>query len=232
MSIERIEEAKNHRFTYRYAQPEDYHFCQDSVIFPMFVAERIRSRAAGDEIGPEFRALDIGCGCGVIGLELAHYLPSIRRFDFLDIQETFRPYFEENLLVTSQSRPSHQEADLGFDREFKFILGNYSDLCGERFREVYDLVVSNPPYFLPGEGKLSPSELKNRCRFFLDGDLTTLVKGIVNCLRPSGEGYVLTKTGAIHGRDALRDIRLALTGRGTAEVIADIRGTSVVRITK
>lgn len=215
--IPRFDEAAGHSFTYKYTQPDEYRFCQDSVIFPMFVAEQLKSR----EIGPEFRALDIGSGCGVIGLELAHYVPTIQLFDFLEIQEHFKPYFEENLKTVGRN-----------EDQFRFINGNYRDLCNENSRATYDLIVSNPPYFLPGEGKLSPSELRNRCRFFLDSDLETLMLAIANSLKPNGTAYVLTKTGKLHGRNALREIRLHLIGRGAVELVADIRGTGVLKITR
>lgn len=213
--VPRIEEARDHVFTYQYVQPEAYRFCQDSVIFPKFVADQLN----GLDIGPEFRALDIGAGCGVIGLELAHYVPALRNFDFLEIQADFQTYFEQNREIVGRNQDP-----------FRFLRMNYADLLSEEFRESYDLVVSNPPYFMPGEGKLSPFEMKNRCRFFLDSDLPTLVRAISRILKPQGQAFVLTKTGERHGRDTLRDIRLLLVGVAEVTLVADIRGTGVFKI--
>ena len=208
--------AANHQFTLNYSQPDDYHFCQDSVLFSKFVAASLR----GVEIGPEFQALDVCAGCGVLGLELAHYLPQIENFDFLEIQSVFRPYFFENLVRARRS-----------PEKYRFIEANYADrLVASTSIGGYDLIIANPPYFEAAEGRLSPSQVKNRCRFFLDSDLKTLVRGVARALKPGGQAFLLMKSGEKHGRKLRRDLQLWLAGSATAEIIANIRGTQVVLI--
>lgn len=207
-----------HLFTYEYSQPAEYHFCQDSVLFPKFVAQYLKSHPVTDE----FRVLDICAGCGVIGFELAHYEPRLKKIDFLELQEEFRKHFDANLQITRKS-----------PEDFRFIQANFSELKKPEFANQYDLIVGNPPYFFPGEGRLSPSAFQNRCRFFLEGDLKTLIEGVVNALKPdTGVAFLLAKSGEKHGRRSLRDLVLWLAGRGSVEVATEIRGTSVLRLSK
>lgn len=202
-------------FTYHYHQPTGYHFCQDSVLFPKFVAEAIKDL----EIGPDYRALDICAGCGVIGLELAFHEPRLSRIDFLEIQaDEFEESFRQNRALA------------GRGDEYRFWNDNYRVLNQPEHHSVYDLVVANPPYFFLGDGRLAPSRFQNRCRYFMDSDLETLLKGIANTLKPSGQAFLLMKSGREHGRDTLRSARLALAGRATVNEVATIRGTLVIHI--
>ena len=207
----RIESAENHRFTAQYSQPEEYHYCQDSVIFPMFLAAEL----ARVEIGPGFRALDVCAGCGVVGLELAHYEKRIENFDFMEIQGIFREHFEAN----RGERPG-----------FRFLQMNYDSLLWPEMSSTYDLIVGNPPYFIEGEGLLPASSVKSRCRFFLDSDAGNLIRGCANALRAGGSAYLLMKSGRRHGRDSFSEAAKDLGAGYDLQVVAEIRGTSVLRI--
>lgn len=207
-----------HNFTFEYSQPAEYHFCQDSVLFPKFVAQYLKDLS----ISHEFRVLDVCAGCGVIGFELAHYESRLKKIDFLELQEPFREHFNANLKITGQSQ-----------EDFRFIHANFSELRKSEFTNKYDLIVGNPPYFFPDEGRLSPSEFQNRCRFFLEGDLKTLAEGVLNALKPvTGVAFLLAKSGERHGRRSLRDLTLWLAGRGRVEFATEIRGTSVIKLSK
>ncbi len=139
--------------------------------------------------------------------------------DFLEIQSEFREAFVHNRGLAQQS-----------PERFRFIEANYTSLLEPSYHGTYDLIVSNPPYFYPGEGRLSPSELQNRCRFFIDSDLKTLLRGVANALKEDGVGLILVKSGERHGRNALRDAMLSLAGSASATQVADIRGTSVIEL--
>lgn len=190
----RIEQRHaDHKFTYSYSQPPEYRFCQDSVIFPRFVADRVY-------LDENSKVLDVCAGCGVIGFELAFYHPALAHLDFLEVQRDFRVHFEENLKVTGLSG--------------RFLEMNYSQLLRAEFEDRYDLIVGNPPYFLPQEGKPSPVKLNQHARFFMDADFETLIAGVRHALKPQGEAYLLVK----EARSSI------------GEVVGDIRGTKVVRI--
>jgi tRNA1(Val) A37 N6-methylase TrmN6 len=213
---QRIDERDNPQFTHEYAQPAEYRFCQDSIIFPHWLAQQLdRSK-----LTTHFRALDLCAGCGVIGFELAHLVPEIVNLDFLEIQTTFRDAFNENLKLTGQG-----------DKNFRFLEMNYDRLQAPEFRGHYDLVFANPPYFHPQDGKLSPSNINNRCRFFIDSGLPALIKGTINCLKPNGAAYLLIKPGHAHGRNQIADVtRIAAELSFRTEPVADIRGTWVLKI--
>lgn len=217
------------QFTYDYAQPDAYHFCQDSVIFPKHVAEALVHR----EVSPEFRVLDVCSGCGVIGFELAHHDSRLTQVDFMEIQDEFRPAFEQNLTITKRQHST-----------FRFLNESFENLTQPAKSGIYDLIVGNPPFFLLGEGWLSPSLTQNRCRFFIDGSLRQLIVGVANALKVGGEAFLLVKSGQKHGRDTDRDMRLWLAGaqfqdtsnggaaRILAEWIGDVRGTPVLNLRK
>jgi tRNA1Val (adenine37-N6)-methyltransferase len=200
-------------FTYQYQQPDAYHFCQDSVLFPQFVTQALQVA-----IDDDFQTLDVCAGCGVLGFELAFHEPRLKKIDFLEIQNEFREYFEQNRIIA------------GRGNGFRFWQANYEILLKEEHAQKYDLIIANPPYFYQGEGRLSPSELQNRCRFFLDSDLKNLLLGCANALKPTGQAFLLVKSGKAHGRSALREGALALSGKAQIEVVGQIRGTDVVRL--
>jgi len=215
MSIKIIERAENHAFTFNYSQPADYHFCQDSVILALFVADFLKT----ETLFPSDRFLDVCSGCGVVGFELSHYEKRIAEFDFIEIQEKFRAHFEANQTLTGKT-------------DFRWLQTSYADLNSAAYADRYRLILGNPPYFLEGEGKLSSNDFQNRCRFFLDSDLATLVRGVANAITPGGNAFLLMKSGALHGRSLLRDAKLWLRSRAEASIAAEIRGTLVIRIAK
>jgi tRNA1Val (adenine37-N6)-methyltransferase len=218
VAIEILNEVPNRTFTYSYEQPAEYRFCQDSIIFPWWVAEQLKQRL---DVGPNFRVLDVCAGCGVIGLELAHYEPRLSAIDFLEVQGEFRDSFMKNLQITGRS-------------DFRFLQMNYRSLLETQSAETYDLIIGNPPYFLPTEGLQSPSVINNRCRFFIDSDLATLVLATFHALKPGGIAYLLVKSGQEHGRIALNDITLLLAGQAaaTVSVAVEIRNTQVICLIK
>jgi tRNA1Val (adenine37-N6)-methyltransferase len=205
-------------FTYRYRQPEAYHFSLDSIHFAEFLAQHLQSR--NDLQG--LRVLDLCAGCGVIGMELSWYRPELRQIDFMEVQEIYTRYFHEN--TTLVNRP---------ELELSWHLLNYDALLEKTWENKYDLIISNPPYFHAGHGILSPSEFKNRCRFFLDSSFANFILALANSLAPGGEAYFLLRPLKQHGWDVFSDIRELLKDRDfSVEKIAAIRGTDIVMLGK
>jgi tRNA1Val (adenine37-N6)-methyltransferase len=220
MALQKIDHRSSQQFTQRYHQPNDYHFCLDSIIFAEFVSTQLFATL------PQFRVLDLCSGCGVIGLELSYWKPEIKDIDFLEIQSLFKPHFELNA--------SNRIAE-GFN--FRFVNENYECLTDEISRRAqnlgpYDLIVANPPYFFANEGKVSPNPTKNHCRFFLDSGPTELIHAIVAALSPTGAAFVLIKEGGAHGRKFFDDIATWVGPKVRVERVTEIRGTSVIRIKK
>ncbi|MGZ3807468.1 MAG: methyltransferase, partial [Bacteriovorax sp.] len=203
---------KNSIYTYDYFQPTEYRFSLDSV----FLAQKVADLIKEEKNLPDWRVLDLCAGCGIIGLELSLHSKELTQIDFLEIQKNYRPYFEKNIEMIYPAPRS---------KKFHFLEANYQGLLNPEYENTYDLIVSNPPYFIKGEGLLSPNEFKNRCRFFLDSDFKTLFLAIVSSLRPNGLAYVLVRKGDHHGRNPLADIESILQDSAQTQVIDNVRGT-------
>lgn len=208
---------KNTHYSYDYHQPEDYRFSLDSVFLAQKVAEDLKSLPHPETL----RVLDLCAGCGVVGLELHFHMKSLKKIDFLEVQEVYLEYFEKNSLQAKSP-----------DSEFHFLQMNYAELIQEKFKEVYDVIISNPPYFFQGEGLLSPNEFKNRCRFFLDSSFQKLIEATLYSLKPNGKAYLLMRPGSHHGRDLLEEIKKLSKGLSSVQVLDEVRGTNIVMLVK
>ncbi|KTD38322.1 N5-glutamine S-adenosyl-L-methionine-dependent methyltransferase [Legionella moravica] len=205
-------------FTYHYHQPEEYRCSLDSIQLALFVADQLRNRHDLNLL----RVLDLCAGSGVIGMELTWHLPELRHIEFMDVQAVYTDYFYKNVALIN--RPELQ---------LHWHLANYDCLIEDQWTNQFDLIVSNPPYFHQGHGVLSPSEFKNRCRFFIDSTFDNFIKALANSLTVGGEAYFLLRPLKQHGYDLLGDIRNLL--RDTPLIlnnIANIRGNEVIFLKK
>jgi tRNA1Val (adenine37-N6)-methyltransferase len=173
-------------FSYNYKQPTEYHFSLDSIYFAEYVSKQLEQKQNLEHI----HMLDLCAGCGVLGLEVSWFLKKLTKIDFVEIQEIYTSYFYQNVKIVD--RP---------ELELKWHLINYAKLLDKVWENKYDLIISNPPYFQPGHGVLSPSTFKNRCRFFLDDTFENFIYAIANALAPGGEAYFLQRSLTQHGFD-------------------------------
>lgn len=205
-------------FTYSYKQPDEYHFSLDSIHLARFVATQLESYS---NLG-SLRVLDLCAGCGVIGIQLSWYLRAIRQIDFIEVQDIYTEYFYQN--IATVNRPELQ---------CRWHLMNYDELHKELWKETFDLIISNPPYFLQGHGMLSPSEFKNRCRFYLDSSFPKYILALANSLANEGKAYFLLRPLEHHGFDLFSDIQDLLRETSvTAKNITQIRGNHVILLEK
>lgn len=210
--------------TFQYSQPEAYHFSHDSVFMARDVFERVRPT-----LWPSIRALDLCAGVGIIGLDLLYhvyqeYALAPREFDFIDIQEVYVPHFDVNKTRLESKFPTPQT-------KINYKIMNYANLL-ESATSPYDLIVCNPPYFFAHQGALSPSEFKNRCRFFLDSDFTTLIKSVVHVLSATGVAYLLLRNLPEHGWNVLEETKKLLPYDFDVSKVGNIRGTFLAEIKK
>lgn len=205
-------------FTYKYSQPDEYHFSLDSIHLAELVANDLKTSPHLEGL----RVLDLCAGCGVIGIELSWYLQDIRRIDFIEVQEIYTDYFYKNVALVN--RP---ELQLRWHRM------NYDELLNANWKNQYDLIISNPPYFQPNQGMLSPSEFKNRCRFYLDSTFGNFIYAMVNALAENGIAYFLLRSLKQHGSDVFSDMQRVLHNMPVSiEKIGDVRGTDVILLKK
>jgi tRNA1(Val) A37 N6-methylase TrmN6 len=213
--------------TFAYSQPAEYRFSHDSV----FLARRAFEFYRPGQIH-NLRCLDLCSGCGILGLDfIFHARKELREeplfFDFLEVQDIYRKHFHENSRRLAPERT-----------RLRFVNRNYADLLSTDSldsvtpQEEYDLILCNPPYFHASQGTLSPSEFKNRCRFFLDSDFPTLVAAIERVLAPGGSAFLLLREQRDHGWEASEKLKELVSASLRCEALEPIRGTAVFRLEK
>jgi tRNA1(Val) A37 N6-methylase TrmN6 len=80
---------------------------------------------------------------------------------------------------------------------------------------------------------LSPSEFKNRCRFYLDSTFQNYIRALENSLANNGTAYFLLRPLKHHGLDLFSDVQQMLQNTSiTVEKISNIRGTDVILLEK
>lgn len=215
----------NSHFTMKYSQPAEYHFSHDSVFLARYVFEWVQKKT-----NLQLHSVaDFCSGCGIVGLDFLIHLYQNKNnlpesVDFIEVQEAYQKHFEHNVsqfqLLCPPGVRSH------------FLNQNYSELLTQPlFFEKYDLILCNPPYFNLGQGKLSPSEFKNRCRFFIDSDFDQLLKSIRHSLNNQGVAFVLLRSLKDHKIEY--DLKKLSQDFGVdLEIVCDIRGTDVLKIQK
>lgn len=142
----------------RLKQPKiGYRYNCDTMMLYKFASE---ARLKGD-------VLDVGCGCGILGLLLKRDFKDIR-LDMLDIQES-----NVNL-----ARRNAEENEL----EAGFINADFTKFKSEK---RYDFIVSNPPFYHDGVKKSDNEHMKiSRYNEFLP--LESLIKSANSLLKPNG----------------------------------------------
>lgn len=210
----------NPHYTFHYSQPDEYHFSHDSV----FLSRRIFEHLSELDL-TNFRGLDICSGSGIVGMDLIFHRRAAGQsvpasFDFMEIQNAYRTHFEENVKRIGP-----------LSTKLNFVNRNYNDLQTPEFSKMYDLIVTNPPYFFTWQGKLSPSEFKNRCRFFIDSDLKNLLLGIAAGLKETGVSYLLLRDLPEHKWNVLEETQKICDGHLEMTVLGDVRGTHFLKLT-
>lgn len=148
-----------------YFQPDFYRFNEDSILLSK---EVIRSHSKAQKL------LDIGAGCGVIGLEIAQQIP-VEKIILLEPQSEFIPYLQKNVqlfIPNNNVKTVNSTISVFFDSDF-------------------DLIVCNPPYYLPGHGRPSKDLRRNIARNFVLDDWQILLNKIKDLLSPNGRAYVI-----------------------------------------
>jgi len=163
--------------------------------------------------------LDLCAGCGVVGFDFHFYSEGIDKMDFVEVQQEYEGHFYKNLALVNPRQT-----------RFEWHLLNYQKLLAPAWESKYDLVLCNPPYFEPDQGRLSPSGLKNRSRFYIDSDFTSLVEVFIHVVKTGGEAFFLMRPLSEHKKNLSRTLVDVVRGRAQIDVVTEIRGTQVVRL--
>lgn len=219
-------------FTFNYSQPSEYHFSLDSVLLAQRVVQWFSEQTEAQQNKIQY-VLDLCSGCGIIGIDTMALLNVIslnkektiysipKSIDFLEVQDIYQQHFIKNIQFVEKDLKSYLFYQLNYNQ-----VQNYPELT-----EKYDLIICNPPYFEKNKGILSDSEFKNRCRFYIDSDFSTLIKSLIYLLKKDGVAFVLIKDLSMHGLDL--DDQLALFKKDLKfEKQLPIRTTDLFKITR
>lgn len=144
-----------------------YRFSVDAILSAHFC-----SPGSGDAI------LDLGCGCGIIGLLLAYRYPEVR-VTGIEIQPELVRLAEMNI------------AENAMQSRISVIEGNFRDTAQLVAAESFDLVVSNPPYRREGGGRISPDPQRARARHEIDAGLADMVRASAFAVKNRGKVVVV-----------------------------------------
>lgn len=163
----------NSRSIKKYSQPDFYHFSSDSIE----LAKKSFDFCIEKKIRPD-TILDVGTGCGVVGAEFCDLLGNDPNLVGIDQEKEFESFFAINTKHLSRSKFIHEN-----------IFSNELSLNSK-----FDIVLSNPPYFNRGHGKLSSIEKKNSCRFFNEKESVGMfIKKAISFLKENGYLFILSR---------------------------------------
>lgn len=208
--------------TFEYSQPDEYRFSHDSVFFARWLFEEVTSKDLNLT-----RVLDVGAGCGILALDFLFHLHKEApkrvpmKMDLLELQDSaYRKHFEANTAAFHKS--------LSVQTKIEWISQNYKDYVAQ---EKYELIFANPPYFFANEGLLSPSDFKNRCRFYLDASFQDFVCCLERNLSSQGKAYFLFRDRSQDRGETLESLlrRLQLTHLNLS-ICGDIRQTLILKL--
>ncbi|SFV65889.1 tRNA (adenine37-N(6))-methyltransferase TrmN6 [hydrothermal vent metagenome] len=115
-------------------QPESgYSYNSDSLFLYDFISR----------FNPKGELLDVGAGCGIVGLLLARDFTKVR-LSAVEKQELFIKYAKKNALIN--------------EIEYRLFESNFLELEEEN---KYDFIVSNPPFYPDGVQKSEDAVLLN-----------------------------------------------------------------------
>lgn len=139
------------------------------------------------------RFCDVGCGGGIITLALLHKLPRAQAVA-IDVSEAAAELCRHNLALNDM-RGEVLCADV---RQYRSLFEAGS----------FDLVVSNPPYFVPGRGKASREAFENSARSETSLSLRELCEAAAYMLRNRGKLCV------VYRPERLSELFCAMTACG------------------
>lgn len=141
---------------------EGYRFSIDALLVAHFCSPR-----------PKDRIMDLGTGCGVIPLILAH-----RRKDAeiigVELQPPLAALARRNVALN------------GFSRRIQILEADLKDIRSAEKQEAFDLVLSNPPYYEVETGRINPQAEKAVARHEVYAKLEDLLLTASHILSKKG----------------------------------------------
>jgi len=137
-------------------QPESgYCYNSDSLFLYDFI----------DKLQPKGTMLDVGAGCGIVGLLCARDNKNIK-LDAIEKQKLFLPYARKNAVENAL--------------EYTLYHGDFVSFV---FDKKYDFIISNPPFY-HSESTKSEDEMLKIARYNTHLPLNTFFKKVSQTLKP------------------------------------------------
>jgi len=121
------------------------------------------------------RVLDIGSGSGVVALMLA--------------QRTEAQIVGVDIDLPSVEEAARNAENSAWKNRVQFCCTSIQQFCEEKNKNAFDLIVSNPPFFV--NSLKSPTEGKNRSRHTDTLSFNDLVHCVLHCLSENGSFAVI-----------------------------------------
>ncbi len=114
---------------------------------------------------PHTKVLDVGAGCGIVGLLVARDNPKVE-LEAVEKQEVFLEYATHNARVNKIEYKLHK-----------------SDFLELEVTQKYDYIISNPPFY-PSGAKKSDNEMLFNARYNVNLPLNDFFKKVSQILKP------------------------------------------------
>jgi tRNA1(Val) A37 N6-methylase TrmN6 len=183
---------------------EGYRFSIDAVLAAQFVLPK-----------PGQQVLDLGCGCGVIGLILAYRVPELVVHG-LELQTELADLARNNIGAN------------GFSQRMEVRQGDVRRISEVVQAEGYDQVVCNPPYGVPHGGRINRDSQAAVARHELKGSLDDFIRAAAYSVR--NRGRVVFISPARRGADLLSTLATHRLTPKRMQPIYSYPGTNSARL--
>lgn len=158
-----------------YQYENGYRFSIDSVLVSHFIKpKKIEA------------VLDLGSGCGVIGLILLHRnVQKLLTVTGLEKQADLVTMSRKNIVTNH------------YEKKFEIIEGDAGNINDIFQPESFSMVISNPPFFVQNSGRLNKNRESSAARHQQDGTLTEFIRAAAYCLKNKGRFVTIYPAGSL-----------------------------------
>ncbi|MDO9207283.1 MAG: methyltransferase [Sulfuricurvum sp.] len=143
-------------------QPDGgYCYNSDSILLYGFIAQ----------FNPKGKLLDVGAGCGIVGLLVARDFPSLT-LESVEKQSIYAEFARRNAQINGIGYTLHE--------------GDFLELGGHG---TYDWIVSNPPFYHEGSAR-SENEMLHQARYNVNLPIEPFIIKISKLLKSNGEAII------------------------------------------
>ena len=151
-----------------YQNRDGYRFSIDAAI--------LASHAIPEK--PDACILDLGSGCAIMPLIIAYRCPEVHLIG-VEIQAELAALARRNVEQN------------GFEDRITIIEGNFITMRAKDIGPPVDMVITNPPFYKPGSGRINPHSQGAMARHEITVSLDGLAKSMRRFLTTGGCGWIV-----------------------------------------